>query len=170
MDAVASRIGVESAGKDKYRSVFYVAACEGRPFFLQKPMTYMNRSGDALLPVMQFYKLRPENLLVVHDDIDLSFGKIRFKQGGGHGGHNGLKSADAAVGANYYRLRVGIGRPPHKEYDVAGYVLENFSAEEGVRVDALCDFFSSRLGDLLSDAKRQGLLSAYAEAGGAKAT
>ena len=94
-----------------------------------KPTTYMNLSGKSVFPVKQFFKVELENIIVVHDDIDLPFGAVRFKKGGGHGGHNGLKSIDGLLGKEYIRVRVGIGKPEHKT-QVADYVLHNFSAEE----------------------------------------
>jgi PTH1 family peptidyl-tRNA hydrolase len=87
----------------------------------------MNLSGRSILAVKNFYKI--DEVIVIHDDLDLPFGALRFKNGGGHGGHNGLKSADAAIGAEYIRVRMGIGKPEHKS-QVADYVLHPFSAEE----------------------------------------
>ncbi len=95
--------------------------------FLLKPLTYMNLSGKSILAVKNFYKL--DEVIVIHDDLDLPFGALRFKKGGGHGGHNGLKSADAAISPDYIRVRMGIGKPQHKS-QVADYVLHPFSADE----------------------------------------
>lgn len=92
-----------------------------------KPSTYMNLSGTSVQAVMHYYK--PERLLVVHDDLDLAFGAVRLKRGGGHGGHNGLRSLDQHLGADYCRLRVGIGRPT-EGMEVADYVLARFSLNE----------------------------------------
>ena len=89
---------------------------------LLKPMAYMNRSGTVVAKMMQLYKLPLDRVIVVHDDLDLLPGNVRFKQGGGHGGHNGLKDIDRCVGQGYRRLRIGIGRPEHKG-DVVRYVL-----------------------------------------------
>ena len=163
IDALASTLAIDNKAKSKYNSVFFADKFAGEPFYLQKPQTYMNRSGAAILPAMGFFKLKPENVLVVHDDLDLAFGKVRFKQGGGHGGHNGLKSIDAAIGKNYHRLRIGVGRPPHKDYDVAAYVLEKFSQEELQRMEEICSFFVTRLEHLLSDERRSVLFSDFAQ-------
>ena len=95
--------------------------------FLLKPTTFMNLSGRSILAVKNFYKI--DEVIVVHDDLDLPFGALRFKSGGGHGGHNGLKSTDAAISSEYIRVRMGIGKPEHKS-QVADYVLHPFSAEE----------------------------------------
>lgn len=94
-----------------------------------KPTTYMNNSGIALRAVKEYYKIENHHIIVIHDDLDLPFGSVKFKIGGGHGGHNGLRSLDAHIGNDYIRIRIGIGKPAHKE-DVANYVLSNFSKEE----------------------------------------
>ncbi|RYA23718.1 aminoacyl-tRNA hydrolase [Malaciobacter halophilus] len=96
---------------------------------LVKPKTFMNLSGDAVIAIKNYYKLENEEIIVIHDDLDLSFGAVKFKIGGGHGGHNGLKSIDSHIGKDYIRVRIGIGKPQNKE-DVVNYVLNNFSKEE----------------------------------------
>jgi PTH1 family peptidyl-tRNA hydrolase len=98
-----------------------------RTDYFLKPHTFMNLSGRSILAVKQFYKI--DEVIVIHDDLDLPFGALRFKQGGGHGGHNGLRSTDDAISKAYVRVRMGIGKPPHKEM-VKDYVLEPFSGEE----------------------------------------
>lgn len=95
--------------------------------FLLKPLTFMNLSGRSIAAVKNFYKI--ENVIVIHDDLDLPFGALRFKNGGGHGGHNGLKSADASIGQEYVRVRMGVGRPEEKS-KVVDYVLSSFSKDE----------------------------------------
>ncbi|MDR2158375.1 MAG: aminoacyl-tRNA hydrolase [Holosporaceae bacterium] len=94
-----------------------------------KPLVFMNLSGQAVRFLADFYKIPPEKIFVFHDDIDLKFGKIKIKKGGGNGGHNGLKSIDSLLGNDYWRVRIGVGRPKEKSM-VASYVLENFSDEE----------------------------------------
>ena len=94
-----------------------------------KPTTYMNNSGVAVHAIKEYYKIDLENIIVIHDDLDLPFGKVKFKIGGGHGGHNGLRSLDSHIGKDYIRVRIGIGKPDDKG-DVANYVLSNFSKEE----------------------------------------
>lgn len=95
--------------------------------FLLKPLTFMNLSGNSVLAVKSFYKI--DDVVVIHDDLDLPFGTLRFKKGGGDGGHNGLKSTDEKISKEYIRVRMGIGKPEHKG-EVASYVLSNFSKEE----------------------------------------
>ncbi|RMF66661.1 MAG: aminoacyl-tRNA hydrolase [Alphaproteobacteria bacterium] len=93
------------------------------------PRTYMNESGRAVGAALRFYKLPPERLVVFHDELDLAFGKLRIKRGGGAAGHNGLRSIMAAIGPDFWRVRLGIGHPGDKER-VRGYVLSNFTAAE----------------------------------------
>lgn len=94
-----------------------------------KPTTFMNNSGLAVHAIKEYYKIDLENIIVIHDDLDLPFGTVKFKIGGGHGGHNGIRSLDSHITKEYIRVRVGIGKPKNKE-DVANYVLSNFSKEE----------------------------------------
>ncbi len=100
--------------------------------FLLKPLTYMNLSGDSVVKLKNFYKL--EDVVVIHDDLDLPFGALRFKKGGGDGGHNGLKSIDGKIGREYIRVRMGIGKPTHKG-EVVSYVLGEFCDENKKYLD-----------------------------------
>ena len=118
-------------------------------FFL-KPNTYMNLSGKSVLPVKQFFKIELENVIVIHDDIDLPFGALRFKKGGGHGGHNGLKSIDALLGKEYIRVRIGVGKPEHRT-QVADYVLHAFSKEESEKLAHLVDHVENACKALLTE-------------------
>jgi len=95
--------------------------------FLLKPQTFMNLSGISVAKVKKFYKV--DEVVVIHDDLDLPFGTLRFKKAGGHGGHNGLRSTDEHITKEYIRVRMGIGKPEHKG-EVASYVLSDFSFEE----------------------------------------
>ena len=92
---------------------------------LLKPETYMNKSGDSVGAAMRFYKLEPGDVVVLHDEIDLAPGKVKWKIGGGHAGHNGLRSIHAHIGPDYARVRLGVGHPGHKDA-VPGYVLRDF--------------------------------------------
>jgi len=95
---------------------------------LLKPQTFMNLSGKAVMQALQFYKLPLSQLIVVHDELDLPFGTVRLKQGGGNGGHNGLKSISEQLGKDYIRLRIGIGKPIHG--DTVNYVLGNIPPDQ----------------------------------------
>ena len=104
---------------------------------LLKPMTFMNNSGQSVGEAMRFYKLTPADVTVFHDELDLAPGKLRLKQGGGHAGHNGLRSIHQHIGAEYQRVRMGVGHPGHKD-KVAPYVLSDFAkADQGWLDDVL---------------------------------
>jgi len=107
------------------KSTFKGELFKAPSMLLLKPSTYMNLSGESVRAVDDYFK--PDRIVVIHDDLDLPFGTVRFKIGGGHGGHNGLRSIDAHIGVEYIRVRIGIGKPVHKS-DVAHYVLSDFSA------------------------------------------
>ncbi len=112
---------------------------DGAKILLIKPTTFMNNSGTAVLSVMNYYKIEKANLLVVHDEIDLVLGNVRLKFGGGSAGHNGIKSVDAALGNEYWRMRIGVGRPP-LDVSVVDYVLGDFSKSEIIQItDVLND-------------------------------
>jgi len=125
IDALASDFGARDISKNAFHGQLQRSS---NTLFL-KPNTFMNLSGKSAQPVKQFFKIDLENILVIHDDIDLPFGALRFKRGGGHGGHNGLKSLDEMIGKEYIRIRVGVGKPEHRS-QVADYVLHDFSKEE----------------------------------------
>ena len=125
INRLVSNIGARDISKSSFYGELYR---HGNLFFL-KPTTYMNLSGKSVQAVKNFFKIDPEDIIVIHDDIDLPFGAIRFKQGGGHGGHNGLRSIDEMVGRAYSRIRIGVGKPKYKS-QVADYVLHDFSTEE----------------------------------------
>lgn len=97
----------------------------GRKTYLLKPMTWMNDSGRSVGPAARFFKLPPDSIVVMHDEIDLAAGKLRAKKGGGDAGHNGLRSITATLGSNYRRVRIGVGHPGKQR--VYGHVLANFS-------------------------------------------
>jgi PTH1 family peptidyl-tRNA hydrolase len=131
----------------------------GVPVVLAKPRSYMNESGGPIVAVSRFYKVPVDRLTIVHDDLDLPFGTLRLKRGGGDGGHNGLRSATAALGSREYaRVRFGIGRPPGRQ-DPADYVLRDFSAVErkelGYLVDRAADAVEALLADGLESAQNK---------------
>ncbi|WP_291734208.1 aminoacyl-tRNA hydrolase [Leisingera sp. F5] len=116
-------------GFSPWKAKFQAMICEGNlggeKVLLLKPQTFMNLSGQSVGEAMRFYKLTSADVVVLHDELDLAPGKARIKQGGGHAGHNGLRSIHSHVGADYARVRLGIGHPGHKDA-VAGYVLRDF--------------------------------------------
>ncbi|GAA3770403.1 aminoacyl-tRNA hydrolase [Plantactinospora mayteni] len=140
-DLLAERIGAKF-GRHR-RAVAEVA--EGRLGFggpklvLAKPMTYMNLSGGPVAALAQFYKVPVDQVVAVHDELDIPYGQIRLKQGGGEGGHNGLRSMSKSLGTkDYLRVRFGIGRPPGRQ-DPADFVLSDFSSVERKELEFLVD-------------------------------
>ena len=130
VDEVARQFGGVFKSEKKFNGELARSVIHGRDVLLLKPTTFMNLSGQALQPLMNFYKVAIENVLVVHDDLDLPVGTIRLKQGGGHGGHNGLRDIIARCGGNnFQRLRIGIGHPGEKS-KVTGHVLKKASDED----------------------------------------
>ncbi len=106
------------------------AEVHGKDVLLCLPISYMNLSGEAVAPLVRFYKIPLKKVVVFHDELDLAPGEVRWKEGGGHNGHNGLRSISAHCGSEYGRVRLGIGRPPSEKMDVSSYVLGNFSVSE----------------------------------------
>ena len=127
-------------GFSPWKSKFQAQVCEGKlgseKVLLLKPQTFMNLSGQSVGEAMRFYKLTPDDVTVLHDELDLAPGKCRVKQGGGHAGHNGLRSIHQHIGAEYGRVRLGIGHPGRKEL-VAGYVLHDFARADDEWLDDL---------------------------------
>jgi len=129
-DRLADRLGAVFA-QTKFHSLVGQARAHGDSVLLMKPQTFMNRSGNAVGPAMRFYQAMPEELLVIHDDADLEEGRILLKKGGGTAGHKGLDSIrDNIGGADFARLRYGIGRAPDSRVDLADYVLIPLTAAE----------------------------------------
>ncbi|RKY77227.1 aminoacyl-tRNA hydrolase [candidate division KSB1 bacterium] len=113
----------------KFRGLYSYINFSGRKIHLLQPETFMNKSGESIKPCSDFFKIDPENILVVHDEIELKFGVIDIKYSGGLGGHNGLRSIVQHLGTkDFFRLRIGVSKPQYG--DVAGYVLSNFTSEE----------------------------------------
>lgn len=119
----------------------------GEKVLVLKPETFMNLSGESVLQACSFFKIAPKDVVVIHDDLDLTPGTLRVKTGGGAGGHNGLKSIDTHIGADYMRVRIGIGRPDDKS-KVADYVLSPFSAADAAEIEVVTDIVA-RYADLL---------------------
>ncbi len=131
IDALADEVRADPF-REKFSGVYAKAEIAGQPAILLKPMTYMNESGRSVQPAMAFFKVAPSSLIVLHDELDLPFGTVRLKVGGGHAGHNGLRSLISHCGTgNFGRVRLGIGRPPAGyRGEVADYVLSGFDAVE----------------------------------------
>lgn len=127
--AVIARHHGFPAFRSRFKGELAEGAIAGQRRLILCPQTFMNDSGEAVLAAMSFYKIPPGDIVVIHDELDLRPGKVRVKRGGGNAGHNGLRSIDALIGADYWRIRMGIGHPGVREL-VQPYVLQNFTAEE----------------------------------------
>ena len=127
-----------SMGKKSFSGTTGEWVFNGKRLILLKPLTFMNLSGKAVMQALQFYKLPLSNLIVVHDELDLPFGTVRFKQGGGHGGHNGLRSIMEQLGkGDFLRLRIGIGKALHG--DTTSHVLGNIPPEQMEKISLVFD-------------------------------
>jgi len=136
----------------KFHGLIATATLQGEKILLLKPQTFMNLSGQAVGAVMQFYKIAPDDVFVFHDELELLPGKTRIKQGGGAAGHNGLKSLDSTIGQNYWRIRLGIGRPPEGREAVHDYVLHDFAKADQAWLDPLLTTLAKEVPLLLTGA------------------
>ena len=132
-----AKVNRTSIRTKRFKSLFGTGWIDSQQVILLKPMTFMNRSGEAVRGVADFFGLTIEDLVVLHDDLDLPFGRLRFKQRGGDGGHQGVRSIIERMGGNnFLRLKIGIGRPPQR-MDPADYVLETFDKDEQSQLDQI---------------------------------
>jgi PTH1 family peptidyl-tRNA hydrolase len=126
--------------KEDFKAVVSKFKWEDQEVVTCMPQTYMNLSGESVQPLAQFYKIPPQQVIVIHDEVDLPFGGFKIVQNRGAGGHNGLKSINEKLGTNdYIRIRLGVGRPPHPEMSTADYVLQKFNSEEMAKMPELLE-------------------------------
>ena len=151
VELLAARAGGGRFSKHKSNADVLEGRLAGRRVILAVPRTYMNVSGGPVAGLLRYYGVTPTDLVVVHDDLDLGFGVVRLKQGGGEGGHNGLRSISASIGTkDYLRVRFGIGRPPGRQ-DPADYVLKRFSGAERKELEFAVDLAADAAEALLAD-------------------
>ncbi len=125
-DALAKKLGV-NVNRARFRALTATCDIGGESVMLMKPQTYMNSSGEAVAEAARFYRIPPEHIIVVSDEVSLPVGRLRIRQKGSAGGHNGLKSIIACLGSDgFARIRLGVGAPPHPDYDMADWVLSVF--------------------------------------------
>ncbi len=135
-DALAKDKGLR-IDRARFRALTAVCELGGEKVLLMKPQTYMNLSGEAVQQAVRFYKIPPEHVLVVSDEVSLPIGKLRVRQKGSAGGHNGLKSIIACLGTeDFPRIRLGVGAPPHPDYDMADWVLASFKHQDAADMAA----------------------------------
>ena len=128
---IKSLAGHDPDYREEHKALTKKMKLEGEEILVAKPQTFMNKSGESVQALISFYKIKPENILVVHDDIDQPFGSLRFHKNRGHGGQNGVRNISELLGSqDYSRLKMGVGRPAHADFDIADYVLSAFSKEE----------------------------------------
>lgn len=153
IDRLAEQSGV-ALTRTKFNGIYGTGHVDGCSVVLLKPQTFMNLSGRSVVPASRFFDIEPENILVVHDELDLDFGILRLKVGGGHAGHNGLRSIHADLGTNaYHRLRMGIGRP--QKGSVSAFVLADFTAgDEREWLPDMLDRGAGAIGAVLREGTR----------------
>src|SRR5690349_4174369 len=138
-DILSDRLGSGFKVHKKSGAEVATGRLGGRSVVLAKPRCYMNESGRQVGPLAKFYSVPPADVVVIHDELDIDFGRIRLKFGGGVAGHNGLRSVSSALGTNdFQRVRIGIGRPPGNKSGAA-FVLENFTSTERPEVGTICE-------------------------------
>ena len=148
-DAIARRHSF-SAPRSKFHGELAEGTIDGKKILILKPQTYMNESGRAVAAAMQFYKLAPEDVVVLHDELDVAPGKLKVKRGGGLAGHNGLRDIKAHIGPEFRRVRLGIGHPGDKNL-VEGYALRDFSKADQHWVDDMLDAVAENFSMLIKD-------------------
>ncbi|MEM1024424.1 MAG: aminoacyl-tRNA hydrolase [Myxococcota bacterium] len=150
IDRLADEAGVTVFEK-KFKARLARARVGGEDCILMKPETFMNLSGESVGPALGFHKTSVDHLIVIHDDLDLDVGRLKLKKGGGHGGHNGLRSlAQHLPSSGYARVRIGIGRPPPR-WDTSSYVLGRFGSEEASSVDGAVDEAADAVKTILAE-------------------
>jgi PTH1 family peptidyl-tRNA hydrolase len=145
VDEVVRKFGGNFKHEKKFQGEIARTTIHGQQVWLLKPDTFMNLSGQSVLALMQFYKIKLANVLVVHDDLDLEVGDVRLKEGGGHGGHNGLRDIISRCGGNgFQRIRLGIGHPGNKS-KVTGHVLKKAATDDQIAIENAIDKAISEL-------------------------
>ena len=158
IDAINQEFSL-SKQKPKFKGLLTTGTIGNKKVYAIKPLTFMNNSGQCIRELIEYFKIDAKDVFVFHDDLDISFGKVKAKFGGSSAGHNGIESIDKFIGKDYSRVRIGIGRPESKE-EVADHVLKNFSEEEkenmiftikeitsslSILIDKKLDLFSSKV-------------------------
>lgn len=150
---VVDRLGERSGAvveRKQLGALVETARVGGQTALLAKPQSYMNRSGQPVASLKGYYKAQTDEVVVIHDDLDLPFGEVRLKRGGGHGGHNGLRDLTRALGPDYLRVRFGVGRPP-PGWDSADYVLGTWTSAESEALSPAVDHAADAVESILAD-------------------
>ena len=147
IDAVNAHFKL-SKQKPKFKGLLTTGNIESKKIYAIKPLTFMNNSGTAIKELIDYFKIDAKDVFVFHDDMDIDFGKIKAKFGGGSAGHNGIESIDKFIGKDYSRVRIGIGHPKSK-VEVADHVLHDFNDEEKIELDTITKSITESLPILL---------------------
>ncbi|OFZ12073.1 MAG: aminoacyl-tRNA hydrolase [Bdellovibrionales bacterium RBG_16_40_8] len=143
VDVLAMHLQIKLKMDNDYNALIGHGRIGEEDVILCEPQTYMNLSGESVQSIVTFFKIPLDKLLVIHDEVDLSFGQLRFQKNRGHNGHNGVRNIHEKIGSDYSRLRVGVGRPAIPQMSVADFVLQNFSREQEAElsdfVGSVCD-------------------------------
>lgn len=151
IDTIAEKAGI-SVTKLKYKSLIGDGSIGGKKVLLLKPQTFMNLSGEAVRDAMQFYKVPPEKVIVIFDDVSLDIGRMRIRRKGSDGGHNGIKNIIYLTGSDSYpRIKIGVGKKPHPDYDLADWVLSSFKKDEQDILKAVYEDAYSAVSLMLDD-------------------
>ncbi len=157
LDTLAEKLNVK-IDRIKFKGLTCTAAIEGRGVLLLKPSTYMNRSGESVREAMQFYKLPPERVIVIYDDISLEPGKLRIRRKGSDGGHNGMKNIIYLTGKDTFpRIKIGVGAKPNPGWDLADWVLSRFTQSEGEALEQAAEHACAALALMLQGKEQEAM-------------
>lgn len=146
--------------KEKFQGLLIEGVYKNEKCYLLKPQTFMNLSGDSVGAVSKFYKVSPEDIVVVYDDMDLPLGSMRYREKGSSGGHNGIKSIIAHIGENFKRVRCGIGKPDIKNQNI-DFVLGKFTKEEQEKIDKMMENVMVCLDEIIEGKKSEDLMQKF---------
>ena len=147
IDTINKKFGL-SKQKPKFKGLLTTGNIEGEKIYAIKPLTFMNNSGICIRELIEYFKFDAEDIIVFHDDLDIEFGKIKAKFGGSNAGHNGIASIDKFIGKDYFRVRVGIGKPT-TPIEISDYVLQNFDEDELASIDKISKNITDSIGELI---------------------
>ncbi len=154
IDYISEKYNIE-INRIKFKGIYGDGIIEGKKVILLKPTTYMNLSGESIREVMNFYKISEDQLIVIYDDISLPVGKLRIREKGSAGGHNGIKSIIANIGTEKFpRVKIGIGQP---SYGLVNHVLGKFSAEENEVLDKIIPVCSNAIGEMIKNSVKDSM-------------
>lgn len=162
VEKLAKSYGITLKNESKFNAITGRGLIEGHDVRLLLPQTFMNRSSQSVSPFCKFYQIKPHSILIAHDELDMNVGIVRLKTGGGHGGHNGLRDIVPHIGADFHRLRIGIGHPGHKD-KVSSHVLGKAPIAEQNLIDNAIDFALTKINFLVDGEINQAMnqINAY---------